>query len=76
MIPNRLLDEMRLRSDDEIDVLKAFMKAFENDYIQLFPGHANTQIVNGVVKKELTRSLGACSVNANSCRSLSPWPFR
>ncbi len=58
VVPGRYLDELRGRPDDEIDVLKAFMKVLENDYIQLFPGRRNTSIVNGVVKKELTRNLG------------------
>ncbi|OAA57981.1 ent-kaurene oxidase [Niveomyces insectorum RCEF 264] len=57
VVPNRYLDELRQRPDEEVDVLTAFMKAMENDYIQLFPGHRNTHIVNSVVKKELTRSL-------------------
>ncbi len=57
VVPNRYLEELRQRPDDEVDVLTAFMKAMENDYIQLFPGHRNTRIVNSVVKKELTRSL-------------------
>ncbi len=58
VVPSRYLDELRQRNDDEIDVLKAFEKAIENDYIHLFPGGTSTQIVNGVVKKELTRALG------------------
>jgi hypothetical protein len=51
------LDELRQRPDNEIDVLTAFMKAFENDYTHLFPKHRNTLLVNSVVKEELTRSL-------------------
>ncbi|CAK7237381.1 hypothetical protein SCUCBS95973_009939 [Sporothrix curviconia] len=57
VIPNRYLDELRERPDDEVDVLTAFMKVMENDYIHLFPCHHNTHIANSVVKKELTRSL-------------------
>ncbi|CAK7235002.1 hypothetical protein SBRCBS47491_009142 [Sporothrix bragantina] len=57
IIPNRYLDELRERPDDEVDVLTAFMKVMENDYIHLFPCHHNTRIANSVVKKELTRSL-------------------
>ncbi len=58
VVPLRYLDELRMRTDDEIDVLKAFEKAMLNEYIHLFPGPKNTVIVNGVVKKELTRALG------------------
>ncbi len=58
VVPARYLDELRNRPDDELDVLLAFKKVLENDYIQLFPSRKNTAIANGVVKKELTRSLG------------------
>ncbi|CAK7202891.1 hypothetical protein SEUCBS139899_005618 [Sporothrix eucalyptigena] len=57
VIPNHCLDELRDKPDDEVDVLTAFMKVMENDYIHLFPCHHNTRIANSVVKKELTRSL-------------------
>lgn len=37
IIPERYLDELRQKSDDEIDVLRAFGDMLANDYIKLFP---------------------------------------
>ncbi|KAI1344563.1 ent-kaurene oxidase [Xylariaceae sp. FL0016] len=57
VIPNAYLDELGKRPDDEVDVLTAFSKILENDYIALFPEKRKTDIVNGIVKKDLTRAL-------------------
>ncbi|KAG8162698.1 hypothetical protein KVR01_007176 [Diaporthe batatas] len=57
IVPNSYLDELRTRSDDEIDVLKSFTDTFANDHIKLFPPKDRTEVANSVVKVELTRSL-------------------
>ncbi|KAK3369720.1 ent-kaurene oxidase [Lasiosphaeria ovina] len=58
IVPNCYLDELRRRPDNELDVLKAFEKTFENNHVRLFPSKDKTTIINNVVKVDLTRNLG------------------
>ncbi|ORY70473.1 ent-kaurene oxidase [Pseudomassariella vexata] len=57
IVPNKYLDELRQRPDSEIDSQHPFNRIFENQYTGVFPTRSNTELVNQVVKAELTRSL-------------------
>lgn len=57
IVPAQYLDELRQKSDDEIDVLTSFEDMLANDHIKLFPPKDRTEVANSVVKVELTRNL-------------------
>lgn len=62
IVPIHHLNELRHRTDDELDVLQAFKNSFADDHIKTFPPKDKTEIANKVVRVDLTRNLGRSSL--------------